>query len=126
LLRALIHKQTQTNDIHNLSLHDALPIFNVTQSAIKTAVVRINLTRLFQECLYSGKSFINCAMSNQKKLSEKIIIGVDPGTQVMGYGIISVVGQEINLLQYGVIKLNKYSTHELKLKKIFERVIQLI
>lgn len=65
-------------------------------------------------------------MSNQKKLSEKIIIGVDPGTQVMGYGIISVVGQEINLLQYGVIKLNKYSTHELKLKKIFERVIQLI
>src|SRR5690606_41571424 len=84
LLRALIHKQTQTNDIHNLSLHDALPIFNVTQSAIKTAVVRINLTRLFQECSYSGKSFINCAMSNQKKLSEKIIIGVDPGTQVMG------------------------------------------
>jgi len=65
-------------------------------------------------------------MSIQKKQSEKIIIGVDPGTQVMGYGIISVVGQDINLLQYGVIKLNKYSTHELKLKKIFERVLQLI
>ncbi len=52
-------------------------------------------------------------------------MGVDPGTQVMGYGIISVKGQEITLLQYGVIKLSKYSTHQLKLKKIFERVIQL-
>lgn len=53
-------------------------------------------------------------------------MGVDPGTQVMGYGIISVVSQKIELLQYGVIKLSKYSTHELKLKKIFERIIQLI
>lgn len=53
-------------------------------------------------------------------------MGVDPGTQVTGYGIISVKKQEITLLQYGVIKLSKYSTHELKLKKIFERVIQLI
>lgn len=53
-------------------------------------------------------------------------MGVDPGTQVMGYGVIAVSGQEMRLLQYGVIKLNKYSTHELKLKKIFERMIQLI
>lgn len=62
----------------------------------------------------------------QQKQAERIIMGVDPGTQVMGYGIIAVTGQEIGLLQYGVIKLSKYSTHELKLKKIFERIVQLI
>lgn len=58
--------------------------------------------------------------------TEKIIIGVDPGTQVTGYGVISVKGQNITLVQYGVIHLSKYSTHELKLKKIFERITQLI
>ncbi len=60
------------------------------------------------------------------KISEKIIIGVDPGTQVTGYGVIAVDGQNISLIQYGVIHLSKYSTHELKLKKIFERITQLL
>ncbi|QRR00961.1 crossover junction endodeoxyribonuclease RuvC [Dyadobacter sandarakinus] len=62
----------------------------------------------------------------QAEPTEKVIIGVDPGTQVMGYGVISVKGQQISLIQYGVIHLSKYTTHELKLKKIFERMIQLI
>lgn len=64
--------------------------------------------------------------SAQTETPEKIIIGVDPGTQVMGYGVISVKGQAITLVQYGVIHLSKYSSHELKLKKIFERLTQLI
>ena len=57
---------------------------------------------------------------------EKIILGIDPGTTVMGYGLIIIKGNQINLLQYGVIHLSKYSNHELKLKKIFERIISLI
>ncbi len=65
-------------------------------------------------------------MINVKPGGEKIILGVDPGTQVMGYGVIQVTGQQITLVQYGVIKLSKYTTHELKLKKIFERMIQVI
>ena len=66
-------------------------------------------------------------MENGKpKDSEKIIIGVDPGTQVMGYGVISIKNAQIELVQYGVIKLNKYTTHQLKLKKIFERITQLV
>jgi len=60
------------------------------------------------------------------KNTEKIILGLDPGTTVMGYGLISVKGQKMNLIQFGVIHLSKYSSHELKLKKIFERVISLI
>jgi len=51
---------------------------------------------------------------------------MDPGTNVMGYGVISVKGNEITLLQFGVIKLSAYESHELKLKKIFERVLGLI
>lgn len=64
--------------------------------------------------------------SGKPKDSEKIIIGVDPGTQVMGYGVISIKNAQIELVQYGVIKLNKYTTHQLKLKKIFERITQLV
>src|SRR5690606_30538894 len=44
----------------------------------------------------------------------------------MGYGLICVKGSTISLLQYGVIHLNKYAGHELKLKKIFERVLSLV
>ena len=44
----------------------------------------------------------------------------------MGYGLILVTGQQLKLLQFGVIHLSKYANHELKLKKIFERVLSLI
>lgn len=57
---------------------------------------------------------------------EKIILGLDPGTNVMGYGVILVRSSRINLLQFGVIHLSKYTGHELRLKKIFERVISLV
>lgn len=57
---------------------------------------------------------------------ESIILGMDPGTSIMGYGIISANGNTLKLLQFGVIHLNKYTTHQLKLKKIFERVISII
>ena len=76
----------------------------------------------------AGESSLSCTMikMQQTDATEKVIIGVDPGTQVMGYGVISVKGQHITLVQYGVIHLSKYTTHELKLKKIFERITQLI
>lgn len=64
-------------------------------------------------------------MSNSTS-SEKIILGLDPGTSVMGYGLIKVMKQKVTLLQFGVIHLSKYSGHELKLKKIFDRVLSLI
>jgi crossover junction endodeoxyribonuclease RuvC len=58
--------------------------------------------------------------------TEKIILGIDPGTRIMGYGVIKVVGKSIEVLQYGVIHLEKYGNQELKLKKIFERVTQIV
>lgn len=63
---------------------------------------------------------------NKQRLKDKIILGVDPGTTVMGYGIIESHSGNLTLLQYGVIHLDKYTNHALKLKKIFERVNSLI
>ena len=57
---------------------------------------------------------------------EKIILGLDPGTNVMGYGLILIQSSKVQLLQFGVIHLSKYAGHELRLKKIFERVLSLI
>jgi len=57
---------------------------------------------------------------------ERIILGVDPGTRIMGYGLISVQKKQMKLIQYGVIHLSKYSNHEIKLKKIFERITTII
>src|SRR5690348_12289460 len=44
----------------------------------------------------------------------------------MGYGIIEIKKSKISLLQFGVIHLSKYEGHELRLKKIFDRVLSLI
>ncbi|WP_255517960.1 crossover junction endodeoxyribonuclease RuvC [Fulvivirga sp. M361] len=63
---------------------------------------------------------------DKNKQREQIILGLDPGTSVMGYGLICVIGQQLRLLQFGVIHLSKYTGHELKLKKIFERITSLI
>ncbi|QYH39700.1 crossover junction endodeoxyribonuclease RuvC [Algoriphagus sp. NBT04N3] len=64
--------------------------------------------------------------ASKKESKEKIILGIDPGTNVMGYGLILTEGKQYKLLQYGVIHLKKYETHELKLKKIFERITGII
>ena len=62
----------------------------------------------------------------KNKQKETIILGLDPGTNVMGYGLIHIQGNNIRVLQYGVIHLKKYMGYELKLKKIFERVLGLV
>lgn len=62
----------------------------------------------------------------KKAAKEKIILGIDPGTTIMGYGLIHTTGKTYEVIQYGVIQLKKYESHELKLKKIFERVSGII
>ena len=61
-----------------------------------------------------------------QRTKEKIILGLDPGTTVMGYGLILCKNSQLQLLQFGVIHLSKYKEHELKLKKIYDRIITLI
>ena len=62
-------------------------------------------------------------MTNQK---ERIILGIDPGTSILGYGILEVKGKELKLLALGVVHLDKIEDHALKLSKIFERCVELI
>jgi crossover junction endodeoxyribonuclease RuvC len=56
----------------------------------------------------------------------KIILGIDPGTTVMGYALISTENNEPKLMQFGVIMLEKYDDHFIRLQKIFERCSALI
>jgi len=58
--------------------------------------------------------------------TDKIILGIDPGTTIMGYGLIHVKGKKMELIQMGVLHLSKLGSHELKLKRIFERTLQLV
>ena len=62
----------------------------------------------------------------KKAVTEKIILGLDPGTNVMGYAVILIQLSKVKLLQFGVIQLGKYGAHELKLKNIFDRVLTLV
>ncbi len=56
---------------------------------------------------------------------ERVIIGIDPGTNVMGYGIIGVNGKTPTAVAMGVIKLSKFESHYLRLRRIYERTLQL-
>lgn len=53
---------------------------------------------------------------------ERIIMGIDPGTNVMGYGVLGVNGKKLTPIVMGVLKLNKLESHYKRLHRIFERV----
>lgn len=57
---------------------------------------------------------------------EKIILGIDPGTTIMGFGIIKVSGKKMEFIQMNELLLKKYSDPYVKLKIIFERTLELI
>ena len=58
--------------------------------------------------------------------SEKIILGIDPGTNVMGYGLLKVAGNKASMMAMGVIDMRKESDPYLRLGRIFERVTGII
>lgn len=65
-------------------------------------------------------------MTHSSIKSDKIILGIDPGTNVMGYGVIRVRGKKAEMLALGIIDLRKYGDHYLKLGHIFERITGII
>src|SRR5210317_2269468 len=58
--------------------------------------------------------------------ASKIILGVDPGTTIMGFGLIEVNGSQMKFLQMNELRLQKVSDPYLKLRMIYERTIELI
>ena len=57
---------------------------------------------------------------------EKVILGIDPGTNLMGYGVLKVIDNKAQMVTMGVIDLRKYGDAYLKLGHIFERVTGII
>ncbi len=57
---------------------------------------------------------------------ERIILGIDPGTTIMGFGLIKVENKKMSFIQMNELQLSKYKDHYVKLKLIFERTIELI
>lgn len=65
-------------------------------------------------------------MAVKQKAAERIILGIDPGTTITGYGVIraGIAGPE--LITIGCIDLSKFGDHYLKLKHIFDRTTGII
>lgn len=57
---------------------------------------------------------------------DRIIMGIDPGTNVMGYGVLGVKGKKAEVIVMGVIQLSKLESHYLRLSRIFERITGLV
>jgi len=57
---------------------------------------------------------------------EQIILGIDPGTTIMGYGLLKVTASDPELMVMGVLDLKKYRQHYVKLQQIFKRTLSLI
>ncbi|WP_207423982.1 crossover junction endodeoxyribonuclease RuvC [Desertivirga brevis] len=62
----------------------------------------------------------------KEKSNERIILGIDPGTAVMGYGLVKEVNKKSELVSLGIVKLDHLDDHPLKLKRIFEKTVALI
>ncbi len=65
-------------------------------------------------------------MESNIKDYERIIIGIDPGTNVMGYGLLGISGRKPKMIAMGVIQLNKLESHYMRLRRIYERVLGLV
>ena len=60
------------------------------------------------------------------KTKSEIILGIDPGTVVMGYGLIEIKGQTPHLLEMGVLKLAKYPDANFRLQVIYNKISELM
>lgn len=56
---------------------------------------------------------------------DRVIIGIDPGTNVMGYGILGVNGRKASMVAMGVVRLDKIGDHYMRLHRIYERTVEL-
>jgi len=64
--------------------------------------------------------------ARQVNAYQRVIMGIDPGTNVMGYGVLGVNGKKPELIVMGVLKLNGFESHYLRLHRIYQRVSALV
>lgn len=65
-------------------------------------------------------------VDNAVRSLDRVILGIDPGTNVMGYAILGVKGGKPLMVAMGVIDLHKIGDHYMRLGRIFERVTMLV
>ncbi|MGM9844021.1 MAG: crossover junction endodeoxyribonuclease RuvC [Muribaculaceae bacterium] len=65
-------------------------------------------------------------MDDSLRQWDRIIIGIDPGTNLMGYSILGIKNKKPQMIAMGVIELSKIPDHYLRLKRIYERVLSLV
>lgn len=80
------------------------------------------VTNLHTTHILTDKKGNRTTMAN----SERIILGIDPGTNVMGYGVLRTIGNKAELVKMGVIDMRKDADPYLRLGKIFEQVTEII
>lgn len=61
-----------------------------------------------------------------RKEKDKIVLGIDPGTNIMGYGIIHITNRKMKLVELDVLRLEKIEDPAEKLKRIFESTVALV
>ena len=61
-------------------------------------------------------------MVSQRTDNERIILGIDPGTNIMGYGVIKVISNKAEMVAMGIIDMRKMVDPYLRLGNIFQRV----
>ena len=66
------------------------------------------------------------AVSSVLKAEPYKILGVDPGTNILGYAVLEVSGRDLKVLNFGVFHLQKYEEHHEKLKEIFLQLQEII
>ncbi|MCH5214363.1 MAG: crossover junction endodeoxyribonuclease RuvC [Muribaculaceae bacterium] len=65
-------------------------------------------------------------MDDRVKEFDRVIMGIDPGTNVLGYGVLGIKGKTPSMIVMGVVELSKYESHYKRLHRIFERVTGLV
>lgn len=64
----------------------------------------------------------NVPVDERVKKYERVIMGIDPGTNVMGYGVLGINGKKPEVVVLGVLELSKFESHYMRLHRIYERV----
>ena len=59
-------------------------------------------------------------------LMKNKILGIDPGTNILGYGILNTEGKQLRVETMGVLHLEKHPDHVTKLKEIFLQLQEII
>lgn len=55
-----------------------------------------------------------------------IVLGIDPGSRFTGFGVVEVVGSREHVIEFGVMKLDRHDSHQLRLKEVYDRIADVV